>query len=796
MQSLNIKLIRDLRGMWSQVLTIALVVASGVGGYITALSAVDALDATRAGYYESSRFADLFTSVRRAPRSGLPALQSIPGVADVQATVERIVRIQVPRNRDPLMAQLVGMNARQARQINRVSVRDTVSGLARPSANSPGAALPDGALPAWVSEAFANAHQLRPGSRVSALINGKKRDLWVQALALSPEHVFAGAFGMPDVRGFGVFWVDEQALGAAFDMQGAYNRLSIRLVPHAQPEQVSLAVKSQLERYGARDVHTREHQSSNAMLENEIKEQHVLGTMLPLIFMAVAVFLINGVVSRLIATQREQIATLQALGYTNSAIALHYFEWVMVIQCLGFIFGLCAGYFLGQWLTALYAELFRFPALHYALPPDRVAMVLAFTLMTGLLGMLGALRRVMRLSPAEAMRPAAPARYRPGLWALMGLLRMPWQVRMVMRNLERHPWRSIFSGLGIATAVALVVLGNFFRDAIDSIVQTQFGRVMRADVQVALIEADNAHAARALTQLPAVLKVEPSRSVSAELAHGHFTQRIQMRGLEPDAQLQRVFNLQGQRITLPEQGVLLTDRLATRLKLRQGDSVQVQFLEGGVRHVELKLAGTVQETMGMNAYMTRRALNRALGEGDIASGFALAIERGREPEFLKATWDLPRLGMTFSKATLLRNMQEISARNIRIMSSIMTGFAIIIAVGVVYNNARINLSERAWELASLRVLGFTKTEAGWLLLGEMMVLLALALPLGMWLGYGLVLLMAELLKSDQFHFPVVIQSRTYAWAVLCVCLASAWSAAVVRRRIHTLDMVAVLKIRE
>lgn len=796
MQSLCIKLWRDLRSMWSQVLSIALVVASGVGGYITALSAVDALDATRTGYYESSHFADLFTSVRRAPRSGLPAIQSLPGVADVQATVERIVRIQVPRNPDSLMAQLVGMNALQPRRLNVVSLRDAASGQARISPNSPGAALPDGALPAWVSEAFARAHHLVPGSRVSALINGKQRDLWVQGWALSPEHIFAGAFGMPDVRGFGVFWVDEAALNAAFDMKGAYNRLAIRLAPFATPQPVIQAVKAQLQRYGARDVHTREHQSSNAMLDNEIKEQHVMGTMLPLIFMAVAIFLINGVVSRLIATQREQIATLQALGYTNTAIALHYAQWVMMVQLLGLLLGLGAGYFLGQWLTALYAEFFRFPQLHYSLPVNRVAIACLFTLITGLLGMVGALKAVMQLAPAEAMRPAAPTRYRPGLWVWIGGLPLPWQVRMVIRHLERHPWRAGFSLLGIAAAVALVVLGNFFRDAIDSIVQTQFGRVMRGDVQVALIEADNAYVARALARLPAVLKVEPSRSVNAELTHGHLTQRIQMRGLEPDAQLQRVFNIEGQPVALPEQGALLTDRLAKRLQLKVGDEFKVQFLEGGVRDIPLHLAGTVQETMGMNVYMTRRALNRALGEGDIASGFSLALERGREAEFLKATWALPRLSMTFSKATLLRNMQEISARNIRIMSAIMTGFAVIIAVGVVYNNARINLSERAWELASLRVLGFTQAEASWLLLGEMLLLLLLALPVGMYLGYGLVLLLAELLKSDQFHFPVVIQSRTYAWAVLCVVVASACSAAVVRRRIHTLDMVAVLKVRE
>jgi len=240
----------------------------------------------------------------------------------------------------------------------------------------------------------------------------------------------------------------------------------------------------------------------------------------------------------------------------------------------------------------------------------------------------------------------------------------------------------------------------------------------------------------------------------------------------------------------------MTDRLAAKLGIAIGDRVRAEVLEGRRQSLELTLVGTVSEMIGLNAYMERRELNRLVQEGDVSSQFSVALERGSEKAFLEATQELPRVVGTFSKDTLLRNMEEVSARNMRLMSTVLTLFASVIAIGVVYNNARIALSERLWELASLRVLGFTRAEVSSLLLGEMAISIAVALPIGMMLGWGLVELVAGLMKSDQFEFPVVIRARTYAWAAICVVAAGLASALVVRRRVDRLDMVAALKTRE
>jgi putative ABC transport system permease protein len=791
MRALDRKLLRDLRLMWSQALTIALVVASGIAGFVTSLSAVDSLDLARERFYADGRFADLFAGVKRAPRALEASLREVSGVADVQTTVEAAVRVSIPGVPDPIIGQLIGLDRRQPPRMNLVST----------SAGQPpgalAAAAADGSLPALVNEGFAQARGLKPGDAVDALINGKQRRLRIVGTALSPEYIFAGLWGMPDLRGFGVFWVDRDALAAAYDMQGAFNRVAVKLAPGASAEATTAALATQLARYGGRDVHGRDDQVSHQMLDNEIKEQRVLGTVLPAIFLGVAAFLLNVVVTRLVGTQREQIAALKALGYANRAIAAHYLKLVLAIVALGLLLGLLLGDRLGGALTGLYAEFFHFPRFEHQLPASLILVSAAITVGTAVLGTLSAILATVRLAPAEAMRPPAPGRYRRTLLERLGVQAMGPALRMTVRNMERRPLRAALAIGGVAAAVAITILGNYFRDAMEAIIDTQFTLSLRGDVTVWTAEPGDAVAARlALARLPGVQGVETTRFVPVEMRFGHRRERVLVRGFAPRPELYRVVDVDNRQIPLEGRGLLLTDRLAAKLGVRPGDEVQLEVLEGEPRQLSLRVGGTVRDMMGLNAYIDRDVLNRALSDGDLGGGHVLALQRGREAEVLTALQGLPRVAGAFSKATMVRNMQEISARNVRIMSSILTLFASVIAVGVVYNNARIVLAERGWELASLRVLGFTRAEVSAMLLGEMAITIAIALPLGMLLGWGLIHAISELLKSDQFFFPVVIRARTYAWAALCVVVAGIASGAVVRRRIDRLDMVAVLKTRE
>ena len=791
MKALDRKLLRDLRLLWSQGLTIALVVASGIGGFITMLSAVDSLALAREQFYAQGRFGDVFASVKRAPDALAATLLAQPGVADVQTTVEHVVRISMAGQTDPILGRLIGVDWRHPARMNLLSLA-----AGQPLDSAAQAVSGQGVLPALVSAGFARTRGLRPGDTVSALVNGRQRTLRISGIALSPEYIFAGLGGMPDQRNFGVFWVDHDALAAAWDMQGTFNRVALRLAPGASQPDVIARTGALLAPWGALEAQGRDDHPSHAMLDAEIREQRVLGTVLPTIFLGVAAFLLHVVVSRLVATQREQVAALKALGYANSAIAAHYLKLVLVIVLAGLVLGVALGDRLGAAFLGLYADFFDFPVFEHRIAPWLLVVSVGLTLAIAVAGTLGAIGATVRLAPAEAMRAPAPGHFGRTLLERLGVTRAPPALQMILRNMQRRPWRTSLSVAGVAAAVAIVITGNFIRDAIDHIVDTQFNLAMRSDVTLTLTEPASSAVRLDIARLPGVLVVEAGRDVPVRFINGTLSERTSLQGQDTGAQLQRIIDIQGKAVDLPEDGLVMTDRLARKLGLRVGDTVLAEVLDGRRSTLRLTLSATAAEMMGLNAYMDRGALNRLLRDGDLAQRYTVALERGSEAAFLAASQGLPRVAATFSKASLLRNMQEISARNIRIMSTVMTLFASVIAVGVVYNNARIALAERTWELASLRVLGFTRAEISLLLLGELAICIALALPLGMLGGYVLVHLIVQLLQSDQFQFPVIIQARTYAWAAICVVAAGVASALVVRRRIDRLDMVAALKTRE
>lgn len=788
MQALDRKLWRELRQLWSQVLTIALVVASGVAGFLSTFSAWDALSWSRERDYTQARFADVFTSLKRAPVSLLPRIADLPGVAQVQDGVAHGVQIFMAGVQDPIRGQLTAIDPRTPQHLNRVTLRE---------GHWPADSVASGRLEVLVSAAFAQARHLRPGDPLQALMNGKLQALTVAGIALSPEFIFAGMGGSPDVHGFGVFWMHRDAVAAAYDMRGAFNQLSVRLAPGASESQVIDALNHLLAPYGGINAYGREDHLSHRMLNSEIREQQVMGTVLPTIFLLVAAFLLQTVMTRHIALQREQIAALKALGYDNRHIGWHYLRMVGVIVGLGCVLGVILGHVLGRWFTTLYAQVFTFPQLHHRLRGDVLGLALGLSAGMGLLATAQAIRASVRLPPAEAMRPPSPGRYRRSWFESTALAtRLNPGQRMVLRHMQRHPWRSALTVLGVASSVAIVISGSFWRDSIDLLLQTQFQQVLRGDVVLAMTEATPFQVASEALRLPGVTAVESSRSVGVRLVNGHRHWRGSLQGRSSPAELQRIVDVAGQRHEAGTSGLLLTDRLARKLGLQVGDTVRVEWQEGARLVWTLPVTGVVQEMMGMNAYIARSSLNRLLREGDLINQLTLAVEGGRETELLQALQQRPRVAGAFSKAVMLRNVEGITARNLLIFSAVLTAFASVIAAGVVYNQTRIALAERAWELASLRVLGFTRREVSSLLLGEWLLEMVLALPLGWWGGHALSKSIVELIQTDEFFFAVRIRPATYAFASVCVVVTAIFSAWIVNRRIQHLDLVGVLKVRE
>ena len=785
MKAIDRKLLRDLWSLKTQVGSIALVIACGIGAFIGSLSTHYSLISSRESYYDSARFAHVFASAKRAPASLVEKIRAIPGVVEVETRVVRDAQLSIEGVSPPMIARLTGADFAHLPAMNRLTLKR--------------GRWPAAGNEVVVNQRFLEARGLKLGDRVQVLVNGKLERLTLVGAALTPEYIYATrGGGMPDDEWFAVMWMDAATLAAGFDMEGAFNSVSLRTDRRASLPAILDAVDKLLEPYGGLGAVAREDQISHKILSQEINQQKIWGTVLPAIFLAVAAFILNVVLHRQVNAQRGEIAALKALGYEDRWIAWHYLKLAAVIVLAGVALGLALGAWLGNAMTGLYTDFFQFPRFSYRLPAWIALGGAAVALGAGAAGALAAIRGVLRLKAAEALRPPAPAQFRPLVLERLGYAHvLTSSQRMIMRNLERKPVRAAITVAGIAGSVAILLAGTFWQDALDYFLDVQFNRVMRADVNVGFAEPVARGVRRELERLPGVRQAEVSRTVPVRLRAGHRSYRTAITGLDEGAVLQRIFDAELREALPPPGGLLLTARLAERLGVAPGDTLQAELLEGRRVRAEVRVAATVREMAGMNAYMRLEELNRLARESDVVSSAALLVERAEEARLLERLKAMPGAAVVIVNRSLLETFRATTGRNMIFFTTILTLFAATIAVGVVYNNARIQLAERSWELASLRVLGFTRGEVSVLLLGELALEIALAIPLGFLAGYGLCwLLIALMMHQEVMEFPLVIFPPTYLYAGAAVSLAGVAAALIVRNRIDNLDLVAVLKTRE
>ena len=714
-------------------------------------------------------------------------IAAIPGVSAVETRVVATVTLDLQDLDEPATGRLVSIPADRRPAVNDLFLR-------RGRWIEPG--RPDEVL---ASEGFVVANGLEIGDTVPAVINGRLRQLTIVGVALSPEYVYSIRPGelVPDDRRFGIFWMDQQALAAAFDMEGGFNDVALALAPDASMDEAIARLDRLLTPYGGLGAIPRALQLSHWTVENELAQLQSFGLLLPLIFLMVAAFILNVALTRALALQRAQIAALKALGYSNAALGWHYMKWALLIGAGGVVIGVVAGGWLGSAIGTLYNQFFRFPELIFRIPFEVVLGATTLTLMAAAAGAFSAVRRAVRVPPAEAMRPEAPARYGRSIFETPFIARrLGTAGRMVLRNVTRHPLRAGASIFGVGFAVAILMVGLVFTDAIERLIATQFWIAERQDVTVNFVEPRSADVVYALAHLPGVVAVEPQRMVAARIRSDHRERYLAISGVPENQRLRQIVDRDGRPIRMPPSGVVISQILADVLGVVPGDEVTIEVLEG-VRPVrQVTVAGVVDDTLGLSVYMDMAALHAMMREGDVTSGALLLVDPAEEANLSRELKALPVVAGAGFKRAVLQSFRDTMAANMNLTIFINLLFASVIAFGVVYNSARVSLSERSHELASLRVLGFTRAEISLILMGEMALLTLVALPVGGLFGYALSAAIVQTVQSEVYRFPLYVSRQAVAFSWLGIIGASVVSALIVRRRLDRLDLVAVLKVRE
>ncbi|PKP75970.1 MAG: ABC transporter permease [Alphaproteobacteria bacterium HGW-Alphaproteobacteria-6] len=785
MHAIDRKLIRDFRRLWAQALAIALVLACGVAILLTSLGMYRALDQTRTAYYERNRFADVFASARRAPLGLLRDLARIDGVQTVEARIAGDVILDVPGLDRAAVGRLLSLPDHGAPLLNVPVLR---SGR-----------LPETGFEVAVNQPFALANRLQPGDRIAANLNGRKRMLTITGTLLSPEFIYTLGPGamMPDNRGFAILWMQRETVAAAFDMAGAFNDLTLTLDRQARLQPVLDAVDDSLAPYGGLGAHGRDRQVSNSFIDAEIQQLRSMALVLPPVFFAISAFLVAMVLGRIVTLERGEIGLLKALGYSDVEVCIHYLMLAGLIAVAGIGIGWATGTWLARGMAELYVAFFDFPFLIFRVPSWVYGLSGGMAVVATTVGAARSALAAARLSPAVAMQPPAPPRFRR-TWidAAMARARPSQPTVMILRSLTRWPLRSAMTALGLALAVAAVMASSFIVDSLDELIDHAFTRSNRQDAVLVFTNPAPLDIIRDVARLPGVLQVEGQQAHAAILRNGQFEKRVPIEARFPGADLGRVIDRSGRVVQTPPGGIVLSETLASQLRLAPGDEVEAEFLTGRRGTYRIRVTGLVTQYFGLGAHVDLAYLDRLFDQATQVTMANVTLDDAALPDLHAALKGIPNLAATNMLTEARRSFQDTISRNITIMTTVYITIAVLITVGVAYNGARIQMSERARELASLRILGFTRGQVSYILVGETMLLALLAQPLGWGIGRLLAWAMTSGFSSDLYRIPLVLTPATHARASLVVLAAALGSVLIVRRRLDNLDLVSAMKTRE
>jgi len=785
--ALDKKLVRDLNRMKMQAVAIGLVIAVGVVVLVMMDGLFNSLNQTKETYYDRYRLAEVYAPAVRAPRHLLENLADIPGVDSAIGRIRGSGLINLQNEDVPISAAVVSLPDHGVPRLNDIYLAE---------GNQLDSAREDQAI---LLRSFANAHNISPGDTISATINGARRKLEIAGLAQSPEFLISMAPGelAPDDRRFAVLWMSETSLGAAFDLKGAFSEALFSITRDAKLPEVLDRIDQVLANYGGTSAYGIEDQASNRFLTEEIKGLATQSKILPPIFLAIAAFLLNIVISRMIQSEREQIGLLKAFGYTSLEVSAHYFKFVLAIAIGGALVGCLIGVMVGRSYADLFQQYYKFPFLVFRVDPQAFVIGILVSVFTASAGALFVLRKVFALTPAVAMRPPAPADYSTagGLLAMVKSI-FDQPTRMVLRRLARHPGRALGAALGVGAGMGLCAASIGLMMTFSTVVDQTFDYVDRSDMTVVFAVPRSKDTLFELASLEGVTHVEPFRMVPVVLRNGLYSHKGAVTGLVANPLQFRAVDKDLNPITLREDGIIIAQSLAKKLAISPGQKVTIEVQDGSRPVLQMPIVGIAETLSGAPAYLHIDALNRALKQPNQVSGAYLQIDEKYQTPLYEALKAMPVIAGASLKSKSREAFETLMDQSAGSMRYVMSFIAAIITFGIVYNSARIAFAERARDLASLRVIGFTKGETAFVLLGELAIMVLLAVPIGIVIGLGLNIAIVEGFSTDLYQIPNQIQPEAFGTAGVAVLVSSIFSGWMVKRNMDGLDLVSALKTRE
>lgn len=789
---LLLKLARTIKSTLGPFLAIVAVVAVGLAVFVAMTAVSDNLVRSREAFYREMDFADLFFHVVRAPEAILERVSAVNGVIRATGRIQKDVSL-FREDGTRATLRLTSFQVPMEKELNRLRVQKGRLFEKNPEG---------GVLEILLSPQFAEANGLRPGSTVSVAAEGKEKPMEVVGIAASPEFVYvikdaASVFEEPS--SFGAAMISQEQAQQVLDMAGSINQVLVRVAPGIDEARAREEIRAILAPYGNLADYPQKDQVSEAILRGELEQLEVSSTYLPAFFLGLAALMQAVFLGRLVKAARTQIGLMKALGFDNGRIMLLYGGYSLVSSATGALAGIVAGYGLAGLFIRLYATYFNLPRLAAGFNFRAAGLGLALSLSLGVAAGLAATRQVLSIHPAESMRPSVPARVRPLLLEGWGLLwnRLDLSWRMSLRSMSRNRFRSAVTFLGILVSIGMLVVSLFTRDSMDSLFDRHFNMELRYDLLLRFSYPVREMELLNLERLPGVTLVEPLFELPVRLYYRGRREEALFVGITPGQSLFGIIDANDRPRGLPASGLLLDWNAARKLGARPGDTLEVETLlgKGPSRRAPIVVAGLSRKSVGGASYLDIGALNEILRESGLVTGAAIRTEPGEASVVEKETVDMVNVSSVLSREREERYLNE-NLAYLYVSISILVGFSILLGLAIVFNASALSFSERRRELASLRVIGFSREEVALFLLKENLLLLLagtlVGLPFGRLLSEGY----ARAVSTDLFTFVAVVFPRTYLLASVGGAIFVVLAFVLGLRGLDRLDFAETIKARD
>lgn len=787
---LNRKLLRTLYRTRGQAIAVAMVVMCGTASFISVLSALRNLQLTRDTYYSQYRFADFEIHLERAPSTAVFKVEELPGVRQARGRIVQDVTVDLPDEDEPRFGRVISMPDHPEAVINDIAL---MSGRYFE---------PGGSNEVILSDRFANENQLEIGDRINVKIDTKEYPLRIVGLALSPEYIYVIRNLqelLPNPRKFGIMWVSESFAENALDMTAARNNI-VGTVDNLDDLDIILDDAEQLlEPYGVFASVRKDEQISNKFVSDEIRNLIITARIVPTTFLGIASLIILILLNRMVRKERTEIGLLKAYGYSNLAVAWYYLKFALLLAVAGCLGGFIMGQYFANQMIQIYVDVYQFPLLKARIYPDILSRSMGIALVFAILGALMAATHAARIHPAESMRPESP---RAGHKTMVENIRFIWRRlsfswKMIARNISRNKFRAALNIFGVMVSCGLLIMGYFTMDALDFMLNYQFSVTQREDVKVSFFQELGKSALYDVARMDYVERAEPLLQYPFTIRSDWREKDIPIVGLPRNAQLQVLTDDKHRPVDIGDQGLILSERVAEQLGVRPGDTVELKPLMGRITDTTMMVVSkVVTQYLGVSAYMNIEALSRILDEPFATNAVLVRTETGKEEELTLDLKDVPAVAAADIKMESYENLVNTLAKNMAVINTMLIFFSGVISFAIIYNVTTVALAERQRELASLRVLGFTRNEVGRIMYNENFMLGFFGILLGVPFGIGLSLILVQFYDNDLYRFPFHIDRETFVVAIVATLVFIGLANLAVRRKIHTLDLVEVLKARE